>query len=45
MRAEQEMKDIMERAGFEEVAVFGDLDGNEYGINANRLIAVGRKGH
>jgi SAM-dependent methyltransferase len=41
----QEMKDIMERAGFEEVAVFGDLDGNEYGINANRLIAIGRKGH
>jgi SAM-dependent methyltransferase len=41
----QEMKDIMERAGFEDVAVFGDLDGNEYGINANRLIAIGRKGH
>ena len=39
----QEMKDIMRRAGFEEVEVFGDLDGNEYGINAARLIAVGRK--
>jgi SAM-dependent methyltransferase len=39
----QEMKDIMRRAGFEEVAVFGDLDGNEYGIDANRLIPIGRK--
>src|SRR5215475_13243477 len=39
----QEMKDIMRRAGFEEIEVFGDLDGNEYGINAARLIAVGRK--
>ncbi len=41
----QEMKDIMQRAGFDEVAVFGDLDGSEYGINANRLIAIGRKAH
>jgi SAM-dependent methyltransferase len=41
----QEMKDLMRKAGFGEVAVFGDLDGNEYGINANRLIAIGRKGH
>jgi SAM-dependent methyltransferase len=41
--AGQEMKDVMRRAGFEEVAVFGDLDGNEYGIDANRLIAIGRK--
>jgi SAM-dependent methyltransferase len=39
----QEMKDIMRSAGFEEVAVFGDLDGNEYGIDANRLISIGRK--
>jgi len=39
----QEMKDIMRRAGFVEVKVFGDLDGNEYGVNADRLIAVGRK--
>ena len=41
----QEMKDMLRRAGFEEVAVFGDLDGNEYGVNANRLIAIGRKSH
>jgi hypothetical protein len=37
------MKDILRRAGFEEVKVFGDLDGNEYGIDAARLIALGRK--
>src|SRR5215813_6123189 len=39
----QEMKDMLQRAGFEEVKVFGDLDGNKYGIDADRLIAVGRK--
>jgi SAM-dependent methyltransferase len=39
----QEMKDILQKAGFEEVKLFGDLDGNEYGVNADRLIAVGRK--
>jgi SAM-dependent methyltransferase len=39
----QEMKDILHRAGFEEVNLFGDLDGNKYGIDADRLIAVGRK--
>jgi hypothetical protein len=37
------MKDILQRAGFEEVKVFGDLDGNDYGVDADRLIAVGRK--
>jgi SAM-dependent methyltransferase len=41
----QEMKDNLQRAGFEEVKVFGDLDGKEYGINADRLIAIGRKAH
>jgi len=41
----QEVKDLLQRAGFEEVKVFGDLDGSEYGIDANRLIAVGRKTH
>ena len=39
----QEMKDILHKAGFEEVKVFGDLDGNKYGVDADRLIAVGRK--
>jgi SAM-dependent methyltransferase len=41
----QEMKDIMLLTGFKDVAVFGDLDGNGYGIDANRLIAIGRKSH
>ena len=39
----QEMKDILHKAGFEGVKVFGDLDGNKYGIDADRLIAVGQK--
>ena len=39
----QEIKDILHKAGFEEVKVFGDLDGNKYGVDADRLIAVGRK--
>jgi len=38
-----ELKDLMQRAGFEEVSVYGDLAGKEYGINADRLIAIGRK--
>jgi SAM-dependent methyltransferase len=41
----QEMKDIMARAGFEQVTVFGDLDGSEYGIDSSRLISIGRKNH
>jgi SAM-dependent methyltransferase len=40
----QELKDMLRRAGFEEVTLFGDLEGNEYGIDANRLISIGRKG-
>jgi SAM-dependent methyltransferase len=39
----QEMKDILHKAGFEGVNVFGYLDGNKYGVDADRLIAVGRK--
>jgi SAM-dependent methyltransferase len=39
----QEIKDLLRKAGFEEVTVYGDFDGNEYGINAHCLIAVGRK--
>jgi SAM-dependent methyltransferase len=41
----QELKDIMAQAGFEQVTVFGDLEGNEYGIDASRLISIGRKNH
>jgi SAM-dependent methyltransferase len=39
----QELKDRLRASGFGSVDVYGDLEGNEYGINANRLIAVGRK--
>ena len=39
----QELRDRMERAGFIDVKLFGNLDGDEYGPNAQRLIAVGRR--
>jgi SAM-dependent methyltransferase len=39
----QEIKDLLRMAGFEEVTVYGDLDGGEYGINAQRLIGIGRR--
>jgi hypothetical protein len=39
----QELRDRMEQAGFVGVRLYGDLDGTEYGTNARRLIAVGRK--
>jgi SAM-dependent methyltransferase len=39
----QELRDRMELAGFVDVRLFGNLDGDEYGPGAERLIAVGRK--
>ena len=39
----QELRDRMERAGFVGVNLYGNLDGDEYGPNAERLIAMGRK--
>lgn len=39
----QELRSLLEQAGFEDVKLFGDLDGNEYGFDAARLITVGRK--
>ena len=39
----QELKDRLEQAGFTLVKVFGNLDGDEYGPNAQRLIIVGYK--
>ena len=38
----QELRDRMEQVGFD-VELYGTLDGTEYGPNAERLIAVGRK--
>jgi hypothetical protein len=39
------MKDLLQRAGFEDVTAYGDLDGHEYGLEASRLVVVGRKNH
>jgi SAM-dependent methyltransferase len=38
-----ELRDRMEHAGFVGVTLYGNLDGDEYGPNAERLIAIGRK--
>lgn len=39
----QELRERMEKAGFVDVRLYGDLDGSDYGLDARRLIAVGRK--
>lgn len=39
----QELRELLEQAGFENVELFGSLAGSEYGVNAQRLIAIGRK--
>jgi 2-polyprenyl-3-methyl-5-hydroxy-6-metoxy-1,4-benzoquinol methylase len=39
----QELRDRLERAGFVAVKLYGNLDGDEYGPNAERLVAVARK--
>lgn len=39
----QELKERLLQIGFAKVKLFGNLDGEEYGINASRLIAVGWK--
>jgi SAM-dependent methyltransferase len=38
-----ELRERMEGAGFTGVKLYGTLDGTEYGSNAERLIAIGRK--
>jgi SAM-dependent methyltransferase len=38
-----ELRERMERAGFIDVKLHGSLNGDEYGPNAERLIAIGRK--
>jgi SAM-dependent methyltransferase len=40
----QELRDCMERAGFVDVRLYGGFDGREYGLKAQRLVAVGRRG-
>jgi SAM-dependent methyltransferase len=39
----QELRDRMEQVGFTKVKLYGDLGGSEYGRDAQRLVAVGRK--
>ena len=39
----QELKDLMLGAGFVDVRLYGSLDGEKFGPNSVRLIAVGRK--
>jgi len=39
----QELKDRSGDAGYGAVAVYRDLERNEYGINARRLVAVATK--
>jgi SAM-dependent methyltransferase len=39
----QELRDRLEAAGFQAMRLYGDLKGNGYGIDAERLIAVARK--
>jgi len=39
----QELKALLLEAGFAEVHLYGDLNGAEYGLEATRLVAVGRK--
>ena len=39
----QELIDLMQRVGFADIVLYGNLDGDEYGPNAHRLIAVGHK--
>jgi SAM-dependent methyltransferase len=40
----QELRDLLLRAEFSSVQLFGGLDGQSYGLDASRLIAVARKG-
>ncbi len=39
----QELKDRLAQVGFEDITLYGNLDGDDYGPQAQRLIAVGRK--
>lgn len=39
----QELMDRLERVGFTDIKLFGDYEGNEYGLDARRLVAAARK--
>ena len=38
-----ELTELLERVGFGETTVYGDLDGEDCDENANRLVVIGRK--
>jgi SAM-dependent methyltransferase len=40
----RELEEMLRRIGFSEVRLCGDLEGNEYGVEAKRLVAIARKG-
>ena len=39
----RELKELLRTVGFEKVTIYGNLDGNGYGLDSSRLIAVARK--
>ncbi len=39
----QELKDRLEQTGFKNLRLYGSLDGEEYGVDSKRLIAVAQK--
>ncbi|NIQ95035.1 MAG: hypothetical protein GWN87_13130 [Desulfuromonadales bacterium] len=39
----QELRDRLQRAGFTDVKLHGNLDGDPYGPEGQRLVAVARK--
>lgn len=39
----QELRDCLKSVGFEEVRLFGDLLGGEFGFHAERLVALAQK--
>lgn len=39
----QEVRQLLEQVGFVDLRLYGNLTGEEYGVNAQRLIVVGRR--
>ena len=39
----RELSDRLAQAGFRDIRLFGDLDGNSYGVGSERLIALASK--
>jgi hypothetical protein len=40
----QELRERMEQAGLIDVKIYGGTNGEAYGLNSQRLVAVGRRG-